>query len=187
LRIKREARKIAECTSYTPCVLLYFLIPKLNFVNRLLISKLLMSIKTDVCGPFPHCLSLPFQPMYSRCARRYELVNVNSSTGGWFWNSRRDSQKKIMLLFMSRLTNNSGLLVVPWKIVIESWITHASFSSQEVLLRKTVVRGSREERDRSQSVPLHSLRLTSFFLREFLRAYFVCPTKIPQPPFVWKC
>ena len=41
-------------------------IPKLNFVNRLLLSKLLMSIKTDVCGPFPHCLSVPFQPMYSQ-------------------------------------------------------------------------------------------------------------------------
>jgi len=39
---------------------------QLNFVNRLFISTLLMSIKTDGCGPFPHCLSLPFQPMYSQ-------------------------------------------------------------------------------------------------------------------------
>jgi len=36
------------------------------FVNRLLISKLLMSIKTDGCGPFPHCFSSPFQPMCSQ-------------------------------------------------------------------------------------------------------------------------
>jgi len=65
LRIEREARKIAERTSYTPCVLLSFssliqttnVVPKLNFENRVLISKLLMSIKTDGCGPFPHCLS----------------------------------------------------------------------------------------------------------------------------------
>jgi len=96
LRIEREAtqRKIAECTSYTPCVLLSFfdysrcfpllvfswyellpdsliqtanVIPKLNFVNRLLISKLFMSIKIDVCGPFPHCLSVPFQLVYLVC------------------------------------------------------------------------------------------------------------------------
>jgi len=41
-------------------------IAKLNFVNRLLVFKLLMSIKTDVCGLFPLCLSVPFQPMYSQ-------------------------------------------------------------------------------------------------------------------------
>jgi len=34
-------------------------IPKLNFVNRLLISKLLMSIKTEIRGPSPRCLCLP--------------------------------------------------------------------------------------------------------------------------------
>jgi len=45
-------------------------IPKLNFVNRLLISKLFMFIKTELCGPFPHCLSVPFQPMYSQYSQQ---------------------------------------------------------------------------------------------------------------------
>jgi len=31
--------------------------------GTLLISKWLMSIKTDVRGPYPRCLSVPFQPM----------------------------------------------------------------------------------------------------------------------------
>ena len=41
--------------------------------------------------------------------------------------------QKIVFLFLSRLTNTLGL---PFKIVIESRITHASSSSQEALLRK---------------------------------------------------
>jgi len=49
--------------------------------------------------------------------------------------------KKIVLLFMSRLTSSLG---IPYKIVIESRITHASSSSQEALLRKTAARGSRK-------------------------------------------
>jgi len=52
---------------------------------------------------------------------------------------------------MSRLKIVSGL---PYKIVIESWNTHASSSSQEVLLWKDDVRGLKEKRERSQSVPL---------------------------------
>jgi len=56
---------------------------------------------------------------------------------------------------MSRLQIISGL---PYKIVIESWPgnrdTHASSSSQEALLWKAAARGSREQRERSQSVPL---------------------------------
>ena len=52
---------------------------------------------------------------------------------------------------MSRLKIVSGL---PYTIVIESWNTHASSSSQEVLLWKDAVRGLKEKRERSQSVPL---------------------------------
>ena len=33
-----------------------------------------MSIKTDVCGPFPQCLSLPFQPMYSQYSSKEVFV-----------------------------------------------------------------------------------------------------------------
>jgi len=62
---------------------------------------------------------------------------------------------------LSWLTNTLGL---PFMIVIESRITHASSSSQEELLRKTAVRGSREERQRSQSVPLTLPASYSFFL-----------------------
>ena len=54
---------------------------------------------------------------------------------------------------MSRLKIVSGL---PYKIVIESWNTHASSSSQEALLWKAAAWGSREKalkRERSQSVP----------------------------------
>jgi len=69
--------------------------------------------------------------------------------------------KKIVFLFLSRLTNALGL---PFKIVIESRITHASSSSQEALLRKTAARGSREERERSQSVPLALPASYSLFL-----------------------
>ena len=42
---------------------------------------------------------------------------------------------------------------LPYKIVIESRNTHASSSSQEALLRKVAAQGSREKRERSQSVP----------------------------------
>ena len=49
------------------------MIPKLNFVNKLLISKLSMSNKTDESLPCPRCLSLPFQPMYSQYSRQ-EIV-----------------------------------------------------------------------------------------------------------------
>ena len=70
--------------------------------------------------------------------------------------------KKMVFLLMSRLTNNSGLY---YKIVIESWIAHASSSSHKVLLRKTVARGSREERERSQSVPLTLPASYSLFSR----------------------
>ena len=69
--------------------------------------------------------------------------------------------KKIVFLFMSRLTNSLG---IPYKIVIESRITHASSSSQEALLRKTAARGSSEEPERSQSVPLTLPASYSLFL-----------------------
>jgi len=100
-------------------------------------------------------------------------------------------------------------LGIPFNIVIQSRITHASSSSQEALLRKTAARGSREERERSQSVPLTLPASYSLFLQMcadrfhivslFLHnpctpstlckeafVYFVCPTEIPQPPFAWK-
>ena len=38
-------------------------IPKLNFVNRLLISKLLMSINTEIRGPSPRCRCLPISTL----------------------------------------------------------------------------------------------------------------------------
>jgi len=63
-RIETGRRRTAECRN-TSFVRLSFswMIPELNFVNRLRISKLLMSMKTDVRGPYTHCLSLPFQLM----------------------------------------------------------------------------------------------------------------------------
>ena len=85
------------------------------------------------------------------------------------WNSQRDSRKKDCVLFMSRLKIVSGL---PYKIVIESWNTHAS------LTRSTSVEGSarglKEKRERSQSVPLTLPASYSLFLRNILR------TKIRQ-------
>ena len=71
----REKRKRSQSVSLTvtlPASYSLFLlrtinvIPKLNFVNSLLICRFWMSIKTDGCGPFPHCLSLPLQHMYSQ-------------------------------------------------------------------------------------------------------------------------
>jgi hypothetical protein len=50
------------------------------------------------------------------------------------------------------------------KIVIESWNTHASSSSQEVLLWKDAVRGLKEKQERSQSVPLTLPASYSLFL-----------------------
>jgi hypothetical protein len=52
---------------------------------------------------------------------------------------------------MSQIKEVSDL---PYKIVIESWNTHASSSSQEVLLWKAAARGLKEKRERWQSVPL---------------------------------
>jgi len=75
--------------------------------------------------------------------------SVINSTGGWF--GILGGHEKDCVLFMSRLKIVSGL---PYKIVIESWNTHASSSSQETLLWKAVAWGSREKRERSQSVPL---------------------------------
>jgi len=86
--------------------------------------------------------------------------------------------KKIVFLFMSRLTNSLG---IPFNIVIESRITHASSSSQEALLRtrKTAARGSREERERSQSVPLTLPSSYSLFL------IIECPCGVQPDPHVW--
>ena len=99
-------------------------------------------------------------------------VSGNSSTGGWF-GILGGTHEKDCVLFMSRLTNTPSL---PYKIVIESWNTHASPSSQETLLRKTVLEDrERSEKDRRMYL-LHSLRLT----------LFLCPTEISQPPFTWK-
>ena len=93
----------------------------------------------------------------------YSLFIDISSTEGWF-GILSGTQEKIVFLFLSRLTNTLGL---PFKIVIESRITHASSSSQEAILRKTAVRGSREERERSQSVPLALPASYSLFLTLF--------------------
>jgi len=103
---------------------------------------------------------------------------------------------------MSRLKIVSGL---PYKIVIESWNTHAPSSSQEVLLWKAAPRGLKEKRERPQSVPLtlpgsYSLldrfHIVSLFLsnpctpstlsKEAFVYFVLCPTEIPQPPFAWK-
>jgi len=63
---------------------------------------------------------------------------------------------------MSQLKIVSGL---PYKIVIESWNTHASSSPQETLLWKAAARGLKEKRERSQSVPLTLPASYSLFLR----------------------
>ena len=65
---------------------------------------------------------------------------------------------------MSRLKIVSGL---PYRIVIESWNTHASSSSQEAFLWKAAARGSKEKRERSQSVPLTLPASYSLFLEIF--------------------
>jgi len=79
----------------------------------------------------------------------YSTFSINCSTGGWF-GILGGTYEKDCVLFMSRLKIVSGL---PYKIVIESWNTHASSSSQEALLWKAAARGSREQRERAQSVP----------------------------------
>jgi len=94
--------------------------------------------------------------LISLCAasRMWAPVSGNSSTGGWFGILGGTHEKDcVTVLFMSRLKIVSGL---PYKIVIESWNTHASSSSQEALLSvwKATARGSRKTRERSQSVPL---------------------------------
>ena len=70
----------------------------------------------------------------------YAPVSGNSSTAGWF-GILGGTHEKDCVLFMSRLKIVSGL---PYKIVIQSWNTHASSSSQEALLWKAVARGSRK-------------------------------------------
>jgi len=65
---------------------------------------------------------------------------------------------------MSRLKIVSGL---PYKIVIESWNTHASSSSQEALLWKATGRGLKEKRERSQSVPVTLPASYSLFMSYF--------------------
>ena len=80
----------------------------------------------------------------------YAPVIGNSSTGGWF-GILGGTHEKDCVLFMSRLKIVSGL---PYTIVIESWNTHASSSSQEALLWKAAARGLKEKRERSQRVPL---------------------------------
>jgi len=63
------------------------IIPKLNFVSRLLVSKLFISIKTDLREFSPRCLSRlsPFQPMYfqysqSGIVRVFRVSHRNSTT-----------------------------------------------------------------------------------------------------------
>jgi len=56
----------------------------------------------------------------------------NRSTGGWF-GILGGTHEKDCVAFMSRFKTVSGLL---YKIIIESWNTHASSSSQEALLCK---------------------------------------------------
>jgi len=90
---------------------------------------------------------------HSLCAASQMWVTPvisNSSTRGWFGILGRTHEKDCVL-FMSRLKIVSGL---PYNIVIESWNTHASSSSQEVLLWKDAARGLKEKRERLQSVPL---------------------------------
>ena len=62
---------------------------------------------------------------------------------------------------MSQIKEVSDL---PYKIVIESWNTHASSSSQEVLLWKAAARGLKEKQERWQSVPLTLPASYSLFL-----------------------
>jgi len=88
-----------------------------------------------------------------------------------------------VFLFMSRLTNSLG---IPYKIVIESRITHASSSSQEALLRKTATRGSREERERSQSVPL-TLPASYFLFLPCLSSLPLAPPRALMTEGTWTC
>ena len=88
--------------------------------------------------------------------------HCNSTTRGWF-GIFGGTHEKDCVLFMSWLKTVSGSSL-PYKIVIESWNTHASFSSQEALLWKVTVWGSREKRERLQSVPLTSTLPASYSL-----------------------
>jgi len=64
--------------------------------------------------------------------------------------SRRDSRKRLCFIYVTVKI----VLGLTYKIIIESWNTHASSSSQEALLCQAAPRVSREERERSHSVPL---------------------------------
>ena len=118
----------------------------------------------------------------------YTPVNVNSSTGGWF-GILGGTHEKDCVLFMSRLKIVSGL---PYKIVIELWNTHASSSSQEVLLWKDAARGLKEKPERSQSVPLTLPASYSLSRRKrevrvagcvagCVAAHYICHSREPQP------
>jgi len=86
------------------------------------------------------------------------VVIVPPETVAWNFGG---THEKDCVLFMSRLKLASGL---PYKIVIESWNTHASSSSQEALLWKAAAPGLKEKRERSQSVPLTLPASYSLFL-----------------------
>ena len=86
--------------------------------------------------------------------------------------------KKIVLLFMSQLTNNSGL---PYKIVDD-----ASSSSQEALLRKAASRGLKEKRQRLQSVPL-TLPASYFLFLPCLSSLPLAPPRALMTEGTWTC
>ena len=84
----------------------------------------------------------------SRMWVRHRSVVMIPLEGGL--ESRRDSRKRLCFIYVTVKI----VLGLTYKIIIESWNTHASSSSQEALLCQAAPRVSREERERSQSVPL---------------------------------
>jgi len=94
----------------------------------------------------------------SRMWVRHRSVLIIPPEGGL--QSRWESWKRLCFIHVT-VQIVSGL---PYKIIIESWNTHASSSSQEVLLRHAAPRGSRQEWERSHSVPLTLPASYSLFL-----------------------
>ena len=111
------------------------------------------------------------------------LLSDNSSTGGWFQILGGTHEKDCV--YSCHLRNDPGTVTIPqhrfdnkikqhtrlkivsglpYKIEIEGWNTHASSSSQEVLLWKDAGRGLKKKRERSQSVPLTLPASYSLFL-----------------------
>jgi len=128
-------------------------IPKLNLLNRLLIYKLLMSIKIEIRGPSPRCL-FPSKESFayfseshrdSTIALRVEILSLCAASRIWDRHrsvvivppegdleSRWDSEMCWCFIYVTiKLVSGTTQ-----RSVIESCIIHVSSSPQETVVRE---------------------------------------------------